>query len=183
MFTYQVHTIESAPPKARAALEQFERQFGFVPNIAGAIANSPVLANSLLGLFQNVHGGSFTEAEIQTLLLTNAVTNSSQWAVAFHTALALKEGLDPADVQAVREGRLPKHHRYAALSRLAKTLIENRGKMTDGDLMTFEEAGYEKEHALEVVAVIAASTITNYAGNMTKPPLEGTFQQHAWQAS
>jgi|ERR1700731_214887 len=83
MFTYQVHTIESAPGKSKPALEQLERVFGFVPNIAGAIANSPVLANSLLGLFQNVHGGSFTEAEIQTLLLTNAVTNSSPWAVAF----------------------------------------------------------------------------------------------------
>jgi alkylhydroperoxidase family enzyme len=180
MFTYQVHTIESAPSKSKPALEQLERVFGFVPNIAGAIANSPVLANSLLGLFQNVHGGSFTEAEIQTLLLTNAVTNSSPWAVAFHTALALKEGLDRADVQAIRERRLPKHHRYAALSRLAKTLIENRGQVTDGDLTNFVEAGYEKEHALEVMAVIAASTITNYAGNMTKPPLEGAFQQHAW---
>ena len=180
MFTYQIHTIESAPRKSMPALERLERVFGFVPNIAGAIANSPVLANSLLGVFQNVHGGSFTEAEIQTLLLTNAVTNSSPWAVAFHTALALKEGLDPADAQAIRERRLPKHHRYAALSRLAKTLIENRGQVTDGDLMTFVEAGFEKEHALEVVAVIAASTITNYAGNLTKPPLEGAFQQHAW---
>jgi hypothetical protein len=50
---------------------------------------SPVLANSLLGLFQNVHGGSFTEAEIRVLLLTNAVTNSSSWAVAFHIAEGL----------------------------------------------------------------------------------------------
>ncbi len=181
MFTYQVHTIESAPDKSKVALEQLERVFGFVPNIAGAIANSPVLVNSLLGLFQNVHGGSFTEAEIQVLLLTNAVTNSSPWAVAFHTALALKEGLDPADVQAIRERRLPKNHRYSALSRLAKTLIENRGQLTDGDLTTFVEAGYEKELALEVVAVTAASTITNYAGNMTKPPLEEAFQPHAWQ--
>src|ERR1700730_3326272 len=114
MFTYQVHTIESAPGKSKPALEQRERLFGFVPNIAGAIANSPVLANSLLGLFQNVHGGSFTDAEIQTLLLTHAVTNSSPWAVAFPTALALKEGLDPADVQAIRERRLPKHQRYCS---------------------------------------------------------------------
>jgi hypothetical protein len=45
MFTYQVHTIESAPGKSKPALEQLERVFGFVPNIAGAIANSPVLAN------------------------------------------------------------------------------------------------------------------------------------------
>jgi hypothetical protein len=97
--------------------------FGFVPNLVGAISNSPILIHSLVGFFQKVHGGSFTEAEIHTLLLTNAVTNSSSWAVAFHTALALKEGLDPADVQAIRERQLPSNKRYAALSRLALGLI------------------------------------------------------------
>src|SRR5437660_137996 len=76
--------------------------FGMIPNIAGAIATSPVLINCLVGLFGNMHGGSFTEAQVQTVLLTDAVTNACTWAVAFHTALALKEGLDPADVQAIR---------------------------------------------------------------------------------
>jgi hypothetical protein len=64
-----------------------------IPNIAGAIATSAVLINCLVGLFGNVHGGSFTEAQIQTVLLTDAVTNASAWAVAFHTALALQQGI------------------------------------------------------------------------------------------
>jgi AhpD family alkylhydroperoxidase len=180
MLTYQIHSIASAPEESKPVLEQLQQTFGFIPNLAGAIANSPVLANGFLGLFQAVHSGSFTEAEIQTLLLTNAVTNSCHWAVAFHTALALKEGLDPADVQAIRERRLPQHPRYAALSRLAKALIEQRGHLGDDDLVAFVETGYQKEQALEVVAVIAASTITNYAGNVTKPPLESYFQEHVW---
>ena len=58
------------------------------------------------------------------VLLTDAVTNACTSAVAFHTALALKEGIDPADVQAIREGRLPKDGKFAALSALAKTMIE-----------------------------------------------------------
>lgn len=37
MFTYQVDTVESAPGKSKPALEQLERVFGFVPNIAGAM--------------------------------------------------------------------------------------------------------------------------------------------------
>jgi AhpD family alkylhydroperoxidase len=181
MLKYQIHTIETAPEKSKPLLELFVSAVGFVPNLAGAISNSPVLANSLLGLFQNVHGGSFTEAEVQVLLLTNAVTNSCSWAVAFHTALGLKQGLDPADVQAIRERQLPKQRRYAALSGLAKTLIENRGQLTDDDLTSFLEAGFEKEHVLEVVAVVAASTITNYAGKITNPPLEAFLQEHAWR--
>src|ERR1700755_1512037 len=99
MQDYQIHTIETAPEKSKPLLELFVHAVGFVPNLAGAVANSPVLANSLLGLFQNVHGGSFTEPEVQVLLLTNAVANSSSGPVAFHTTLGLQQGLDPADVQ------------------------------------------------------------------------------------
>ena len=179
MLNYQIHSIETAPEKSKPLLELFTHAIGFVPNLAGAIANSPVLANSLLGLFQNVHGGSFTEAEIQVLLLTNAVTNSSSWPVAFHTALGLKQGIDPADIQAIRERQLPKEKRYAALSGLAKKLIEKRGQLTDDDVTAFLEAGFEKEHLLEVVAVVAASTITNYAGKITNPPLEDLLEEHA----
>src|SRR6202050_5600265 len=115
MQNFPIHTIESAPEQSKPALQSLNAAFGMIPNIAGAMSTSPVLINSLVGLFQNVHGGSFTEAQIQIVLLTDSVTNACTWAVAFHTALALKEGLDPTDVQAVREGRLPKDSKLAAL--------------------------------------------------------------------
>ena len=181
MFTYKIHSIETAPDQSKPLLELFTEVVGFVPNLAGAIANSPVLANSLLGLFQNVHNGSFTESEVQVLLLTNAVTNSCNWAVAFHTALGLKQGIDPADIEAIRGRRLPSQPRYAALSRYAQALIEKRGHVTNDDLTAFLETGFEKEQALEVVATVAASSITNYAGSITNPPLETFLQEHAWR--
>ena len=152
-----------------------------IPNIVGAMATSPVLIKSLVGLFGNVHGGGFTEAQVQIVLLTDAVTNRSAWAVAFHTALALKEGIDPADIQAVREGRLPKDRKFAALSGLAKTLIEKRGRLDDEDINRFLAAGFGKDHLLEVIAAVAASTITNYTGNITRPSLDAPFQAHAWE--
>jgi alkylhydroperoxidase family enzyme len=151
-----------------------------IPNIAGAIATSPVLINSLVALFGNVHGGSFTEAQVQIVLLTDAVTNDSTWAVASHTALALKEGIDPADVRAIRAGRLPKDRKFAALSGLAKTMIEKRGRLDDEDIDRFLAAGFGKDHLLEVIVAVAASTITNYTGSITKPPLEAPFEEHAW---
>jgi len=181
MTKFPIHTIESAPERSKPALKQLQSAFGMIPNIAGAVATSPVLINSLVGLFGNVHGGSFTEAQVQTVLLTDAVTNASTWAVAFHTALALKEGIDPADVQAIRESRLPKDSKLAALSALAKTMIEKRGRLNDQDVDRFVAAGFGKDHALEVIAIVAASTITNYTGSITKPPLEAAFQAHVWE--
>ena len=180
MTHFPVLTMESAPERSKPALKQLEAAFGMIPNIAGVMANSPVLINSLVGVFGNVHGGSFTESQIQTVLLTDAVTNESEWAVAFHTALALKAGLDSADVEAIREGRMPKDEKHAALSSLAKTLIEKRGRLDDRDVDQFIAAGFSKDLALEVIAIVAASTITNYTGSVTRIPLEAPFQAHAW---
>jgi alkylhydroperoxidase family enzyme len=111
----------------------------------------------------------------------DSTARRSGWPVAFHTALGLKQGIDPADIQAIRERQLPKQKRYAALSGLAKKLIEKRGQLTNDDRTAFLEAGFEEEHLLEVVAVIAASTITNYAGKITNRPLEALLQEHAWR--
>ncbi len=181
MSHFTVHTMQTAPADSKPVLEQLHNAFGFIPNIAGTMAASPVLINGFIGLFQRVHAGSLTEAQIQTLLLTNAVTNASEWAVAFHTVLALQQGVSAADVDAIRHGGMPADPRLAALSMLARTLIEKRGRIAEADEASFIAAGFEREQMLEVIATVAASTITNYTGSVTQPPLEAQFREFAWQ--
>jgi len=182
MPNYPIHTIASAPEGSKPALEQLHQAFGLTPNIAAVIANSPKLINSLVGVFQQVHSSSLTEPEIQIVLLTDAVANSSAYAVAFHTALALQQGVGPEETEAIRERRVPTDTRFAALSALAKTLIDKRGHLSGQELDSFIAAGFTKEQVLEVVAIVAASTITNYAGTIANPPLEDPFRQYAWRA-
>ena len=181
MPTYQIHTIASAPERSKPALEQLQQAFGFLPNLAASISNSPKLVTALVGVFQQVHSSSLTEPEIQIVLLTNAVANSSTYAVAFHTALALRQGVNSEITDAIRERKTPGDPRFAALSMLAKTLIEKRGHLRDEELDAFLSAGFTKEQIMEVIAIVAASTITNYAGTIAKPPLEDQFQQFAWR--
>jgi alkylhydroperoxidase family enzyme len=140
-----------------------------------------VLINGFVGAFSNFQGGSFTGAQRQALLLTNAVTNRSAWAVAFHSTLALKEGVNPADVQAIREQRVPTDPKLAGLSALSRKLIEKRGHLDQGDLSAFWEAGFGQDHVLEVIAGLAVSIMANYAGAITQPPLEEPFQPQAWE--
>ncbi|GAB2923008.1 carboxymuconolactone decarboxylase family protein [Paraburkholderia jirisanensis] len=182
MSHYPVHTIETAPHASTPVLRQLQQAFGLVPNIAAVMAASPVLINGFIGLFERVHASSLTEAQIQTLLLTNAVTNASEWPVAFHTALALKQRVPAAAVDAIRHGRLPDDTSLAALSQLARKLIEERGRISEADQQQFIEARFSHEQILEVIAVVAASTITNYASSVTQPPLEGPFEEFVWHA-
>jgi uncharacterized peroxidase-related enzyme len=181
MPSYQIHTIASAPEKSRPVLEQLQQAFGFIPNLAAAISNSPKLLTAFAAVFQQVHSSSLTEQEIQIVLLTDAVANSCAYAVAFHTALALNQGVRSEETDAIRARLLPRDRRFAALSTLATTLIERRGHLSEQELDAFLAAGFTKEQILEVIAIVAASTITNYAGTIANPPLEDQFQQFAWR--
>jgi uncharacterized peroxidase-related enzyme len=181
MQAYQIHTIASAPEKSKAVLAQLQHSFGVIPNLAGVIANSPKLATAFLSVFQQVHSASLTEQEIQIVLLADAVANSCTYAVAFHTALALREGVGSEETEAIRERRTASNQRFAALSTLANALIEKRGHLSEQELDSFISAGFTKEQVLEVITVVAASTITNYAGNVANPTLEDRFQEYAWR--
>jgi alkylhydroperoxidase family enzyme len=183
MYHFPIYTQESAPAQSKPVLQSLEKAFGFVPNIAGVMAGSPTLIQGFIALFQRVHAGTFNEAEIQTVLLTDAVANRSSWAAAFHTALALKHGVAASDVQAIRESGVPGDKRLAALSALARELIEKRGHAEPAALNAMCDAGYQLEQVLELVAIVAASTMTNYVGNIAAPPLEDSFREHRWELS
>jgi alkylhydroperoxidase family enzyme len=180
MECFPVYTLDSAPEASKSALRDVQARFGMIPSLAGAMATSPVLIQSFVGIFDKVHGGNFTEPQIQAVLLTDAVTNACSWAVALHTALGLQAGLDPADVKAMRAGRSPSDKKLGALSTLARTLIEKRGRLDDQDVERFLAAGFGKDLLLEAITIVAASTITNYTGNVTNPPLEAALRAHEW---
>jgi AhpD family alkylhydroperoxidase len=182
MREYKVHTIESAPEKSKPALQGLKQNVGLVPNLAATMAESPTLVNGFVGAFGNFHSGTFSGAEKQTLLLTNAVVNRCAWAVAFHSTMALKEGVSLAAVQAIRAGRIPEDDKLAALSGYTKALIEQRGHVSDCELQNLRAAGYTPAQALEVIAGLAVSTMANYAGNIANPPLEAPFAAQAWAA-
>jgi AhpD family alkylhydroperoxidase len=180
MTRYPIQTADTAPDGARQALAALKEAFGLVPNLAATMANSPPLVNSFVAASGQFSGGTFTGGERQVLLLSNAVANRCTWAVAFHSTQALKEGVDAADVAAVRREELPAGERLAALSRLTRTLIDKRGHLDEDDAKAFTAVGFTHVQLLEVITGVAISAMANYAGNVAQPPLDEPFRQQAW---
>ena len=178
---YRIHTIESAPEKSKHALQVLRKDFGFVPNVAAIMAESPTLLNAFVGVFETFHSGTFTGAQRQVLLLTNAVANTCAWAVALHSAVALNEGVDEDDVRAIRANQRPMDAKHAALSVFTRALIEKRGHADEQDIATFTEAGFTHAQVLEVIVGLAGSTMTNHAGNLTNPVVEEQFKSQMWR--
>ncbi|HKE50500.1 MAG TPA: carboxymuconolactone decarboxylase family protein [Actinomycetes bacterium] len=182
MTTYPIHTTETAPEGARQALRGLQEVVGMVPNLAATMANCPPLINAFVAASGQFQTGSLTDAERQVLLLTNAVANRCAWAVAFHSTLAIQEGVDPADVEAIRRGQAPAAPRLEALSALARTIIDKRGHLEDADVKAFTAEGFDDVHVLEVITGTAISAMANYAGNVAQPPLDAPFRAQAWSS-
>jgi alkylhydroperoxidase family enzyme len=180
MQAFNIHTIDSAPEKSQQPLRGLKQNFGIIPNVAATMAESPPLLGAFVGAFVNFHGGSFTEAEKQTLLLANAVTLACPWTVAFHSTLAIKEGLPEGDVSAIRAGRVPADRRYAALAEMTRALLETRGNVSADLCERFAAAGYSQAQMLEVIAGIGISTMAATTGNLAGTPVEEPFTAQAW---
>jgi alkylhydroperoxidase family enzyme len=183
MQTFVVHTIESAPENAKPTLRGMQEKFGFLPNIMGTMAENPVLLNGFAACFGSFHGGSFDECEKQILLLTNAVMIKCPWTVAAHSTFAIEDGVSDSDVKAIRDGRMPKTPKYAALSEFTRTLIETRGNATTADIERFTSAGYLKDQIFEVVLGIGISMMTATTTNMARTPVEDRFKAQIWAAA
>ena len=178
--TYAIHTLESAPEMAADGLRTLQSTVGLIPNLAATMAESPALLNGFLALRELYAQTGFSAREVQVLSLTAAYENDCAWCVAFHTAMALKEGVDRDAIDALRRGTAPTDERLAALSSFARAMVRNRGAVDAPALQAFLAAGYSNRQALDVVMGMAFSLMANYAGHLTRPPLDGFLAAHAW---
>jgi alkylhydroperoxidase family enzyme len=183
MHDYKVHTVATAPAASVPALETLHKALGLLPNLAGTMAESPVLIDAFVGAIMTFNHGTFGGAERQLILLTSAVGNRNAWAVAFHSTLALREGVAAAEVEAVRAGGLPSDARRAAIVATARALVQERGAISAAQREAFVAGGFTPAQLLEVIAGLGASLMANYAGNITDPPLEEAFRAQAVSGS
>lgn len=180
MMAFQIHSVETAPEGSRPLLEGMKKNLGMVPNLAAAMSESPELLGGFLAVRDIYLGGTFTPGEIQVLSLTAAYENECAWCMAFHTLMALKEGVSREDVDALRAGFSPSEPRLKALSDFARRMVSARGAVSNADVERFCAAGYTRAQALEAVLGMAFSLMANYAGHLVDAPLEEPFQPHAW---
>jgi AhpD family alkylhydroperoxidase len=182
MSLFEVHTIETAPDGSKPLLENLQGAVGLIPNLAAAMAESPELLRGFLSIRQIFYGGTFSPGEIQVLALTNAFENGCRYCMAFHSMLALKEGVSREAVEALRAGRSPKEPKLDTLSKFSRALVKQRGHVGDDELRRLFAAGYSKAQALEVVLGVAVSILPNFAHHITQCPLDRAFSAHAWEA-
>lgn len=171
MTAFVVHTIDSAPDGSRPVLQATAQAYGFVPNLHATLAESPVALEGLDTLFTLIGTSSLTPQEQQVTMLAVSVFNECEYCVAGHSFVARSVQVADTAVQALRQGmRIPDNPRLQALRSFTETALRERGRAGGAALASFMAAGYTLQNALEVLTIVAAKTLSNYANNLAQTP-------------
>jgi AhpD family alkylhydroperoxidase len=125
------------------------------------MANSPAVANAYLGFSQSLSTGSLPARTREQLALVVGETNGCEYCVAAQTTLGKGAGLSEGEMCDARRAVAGDDKERAALE-FARTIVTDRGNVSDDDVHAVRQAGYSDGEIGEIVAHVALNIFTNY---------------------
>jgi uncharacterized peroxidase-related enzyme len=160
-----------AAPRAKEVLGLVNGTFGRIPNGVRVLANSPV-ALAAWWSFEGILGtGALPRSVHEQLAVLTADTNGCGYCLSAHTAAARGAGVSAADAAAARDAKASDPLAAAVLEFGAAVLAE-RGDVADEILQGARQAGLSDGDLLEIVAVVALNTFTNYCNRLARTELD-----------
>ncbi len=180
--SFQIHTPATAPEASRSLLAATEQRFGFVPNLIGVLAESPAALEAYLAVSDALGKGRLTPVEREIATITVSVENGCEYCVAAHSTVAAMVKAPAEAVAAARAGLPIQEPRLEALRRFTQAVVATRGHPEAATVHAFTAAGYDRSQLLEVLAVVAFKTPSNYTNHIAQTPLDAAFVPQRWEA-
>jgi uncharacterized peroxidase-related enzyme len=159
-------SIETAPAGSQAALTAVQKRVGKLPNMFRMLANSPAALTGYLGLNSTISNGALTAQTRERIALVVAEINGCDYCLSGHTYFARLAKLDDIEITANRNGASNDLQADAAV-RFAAAITRHRGHVSAAEMRAVQAAGYSNEQIVEIIVVVAMSTLTNYLNAAT----------------
>ncbi|HEX9782345.1 MAG TPA: carboxymuconolactone decarboxylase family protein [Opitutaceae bacterium] len=179
--SFTVHNKDTAPAASKSVLDDTAKVYGFVPNLYGVFAESPLAVSAYLQLSGLIKDrASLTPQEQQIVMIAVSVANGCDYCVAAHSVVGAMARVPADTIQALREGRAPADSKTAALAAFVRSVVSHRGWVPAADLQAFLDAGYTRSHVLDVLTINALKTLSNYTNHLAGTPLDHAFAPQRW---
>ena len=180
---FPVHDLDSAPAGSKQTLAAVAKVQGYLPALPAVMAESPLALQTFLSGLEAFSKSHFTALEKEVIFLTIDVENRCSYCVAFHSFLATRIEMNPADLKALRAGQNPADPRLSILSETTRSLVRNKGAVSPELLGKFLQAGYTHENILEILVAWSSQVISNSLNHLVDAPPEKMFQDYAWKGN
>jgi len=180
MVDFTIHNEETAPEASRDLLGKMNGAYGFIPNLGGAMAESPAMLGSLMALAMNFTKSSLSPVEQQVVAIATSAFNGCAYCVASHSMAAQKARMSEQALAAVRGGGVIDDDKLEVLHRFTRTMVEKRGWASDDEVQEMLDAGYSRQNILDVIVGITMKTLTNYTNHIVHTPLNDAYEPQKW---
>ncbi|MEN8128592.1 MAG: carboxymuconolactone decarboxylase family protein [Pseudomonadota bacterium] len=181
MQPFRLYNAENAQPPADSLLTAVEDQLGFIPNVFAVIAGSSPALKAFIELNGRFAESAFNATSREIIQIAASVENQCSYCVAGHTAFAEMQHVSTEVIDAIRSNQPIADTKLEALNQFTRSLVRNRGMISDKQVQQFLNAGYTPTHVIDVILGICVKTFSNLANNVIGIPLDDEFAEHAWQ--
>ena len=115
--------------------------------------------------------GALSAQHREQISLTVGEANQCEYCVSAHSALGKRAGLSPVQILENRAG-VDSDPATAALLKFARSIVEQRGQISDQDLQDVRDAGFTDEQIAEIAANVALNIFTNYFNNIARTEID-----------
>jgi len=169
--TFEVPTRENVAEAAQPIFDNLKSQFGTVPNLFATIGYSPNALSSYLAFSGAQAKGGLNIKERETVNLATSEINNCNYCKAVHTVIGQSLGFSEDETLQLRAGTI-EDPKLNALSNIAREITAQRGNISEATAGAFFQAGYSKGDLIDVIALVADKTFTNYVYAATKIPVD-----------
>lgn len=169
----RIPTVEpaNAPAPVVAKYDIAKSALGALPNLVKTYGNSDALLGAFLGLYAATGETAFSAADRERIALAVSQVNGCDYCLAIHSAVGRKLGLEKAEIDSARRGSAPEARIDVAL-RFARSVAENRGKVTDAEVSSLGVAGYSNRDIVDLVGIVALNFLNNLMNNVAETEIE-----------
>lgn len=156
-----------AEGKTKELLDGIKKKAGMVPNILKHMANSESALEGYLNFSGALAKTSISDQLREQIALIIGEINGCDYCVAAHSAVAKMRGLDQDAIMDARRGTSTDSKVDAAI-KFAKSIVENKGFVSNKDIEDVRNAGYNDGEIVEIVAVVSLNIYTNYINHVAE---------------
>jgi uncharacterized peroxidase-related enzyme len=151
----------SATGKTKELFAEIERRVGRVPNMIRTLGHSPAVLEAYLH-WNEAFEQTKTNAALRSLISAAVSSaNGCDYTLATAFAFGRKQGLSDDQLAKATDGKADDSKTAAALQ-FALNLVRKRGSVSRSEVIQLQDAGWDDQEIVEIVALVALNIFRNY---------------------
>ena len=162
---------ERATGKTKRLFDDVKGKFGVVPNLFRVLGNAPAALESYLNFSAALAGGTLDDKVREQIGLTVAESNLCDYCLNAHAFMSGKIGLSEKEIADAIQATAA-NAKTDAILKLARSIVVQRGEITDSELQRARASGLTDGEIVETVANVVHNIFMTYLDHIARTVLD-----------